>query len=64
MKGDTRGFDPIAWFLYNSHNLLGHDKTATLIGQPAGDKAVCVLCRFDCGQATRAEVLAAIGVPL
>jgi len=27
--------------------MIGHDKTAQVIGAPAGDKRVCILCRFE-----------------
>jgi len=39
--------DTIGWFIATSHSLLGHDKTAMLIGQPIGDRAGCLLCQYE-----------------
>jgi hypothetical protein len=39
--------DAIGWFIVTSHNLLGHDKTAMLIGVPPGRKADCVICQYE-----------------
>lgn len=43
------GLDVIGWFLATTHQMLGHDKTAALIGQPAGDKSQCLICRYEQG---------------
>lgn len=39
--------DRIGWFIASLHTLLGHDKAATVLGQPAGDKAACVICQYE-----------------
>ncbi len=39
--------DTIGWFIATTHQLLGHDKLAALIGQPTGDKAACVICQYE-----------------
>lgn len=58
--------DTIGWFIATTHQLLGHDKTAAIIGQDPGDKGICILCRYerDPTQENRAAVEAAIGMPL
>ena len=35
--------DPIGWYIATLHSLLGHDKTAAVLGQPAGGKDQCVI---------------------
>jgi hypothetical protein len=39
--------DTIGWYIATTHQLLGHDKAAQLIGQPPGDKADCSICRYE-----------------
>jgi hypothetical protein len=39
--------DSVAWFIATAHNLLGHDKTAALIGAGAGDKSRCLICAYE-----------------
>lgn len=39
--------DIICYYLALLHNLIGHDKTAAVIGQPAGDKTKCMLCTYE-----------------
>jgi hypothetical protein len=39
--------DAIGWFIATTHELLGHDKAAVVIGVPPGDKAACVICRYE-----------------
>lgn len=39
--------DPIGWYIANLHRLLGHDKTAMVIGAPAYDRADCLICRYE-----------------
>jgi hypothetical protein len=53
--------DTIGWFIATLHQLIGHDKTAAVIGEPAGDKSACVICRFERGEETREAVIEAIG---
>lgn len=36
-----RGPGTIGWFIATSHQLLGHDKAAALLGVPPGRKAGC-----------------------
>lgn len=56
--------DWAGWFLATAHQLMGHDATAAFIGQPIGDKTVCVLCVYERhpSDTTRRAVLNAIGV--
>lgn len=39
--------DVIGWYIANLHHLLGHDKTAAVLGVPPGDKTACVICAFE-----------------
>jgi hypothetical protein len=39
--------DAIGWFIATTHQLLGHDKTAALIGQSSGNKEACLLCQYE-----------------
>ena len=39
--------DPIGWFIATLHNLLGHDTAAAFLGQPAGDRRLCVICQYE-----------------
>lgn len=57
--------DPIGWFLVTLHGLLGHDKAAAFIGQPAGDRDACVICAYERQPTAEARqaVIRAIGVP-
>lgn len=54
--------DAIGRFIATLHNLLGHDKTAALLGQPPGDKAACVICQYEArpSEAARQRVLEAL----
>lgn len=60
--------DTIGWFIATTHQLLGHDQAAAVVGQPAGDKAACLLCQYErAGGAEQAVlrqgVIDAIGSP-
>ena len=39
--------DHAGWFIATTHGLLGHDKTAAFLGQPAGSRDDCVLCQYE-----------------
>ncbi len=39
--------DAIGWFIATTHQLLGHDHAAAVIGQPPGDRDACLLCKDD-----------------
>ena len=54
--------DAIGVFIATCHQILGHDKTAALIGMPPYNKKTCVLCLYERGKATKQQVIAAIGV--
>jgi DNA-binding transcriptional ArsR family regulator len=57
------GMDPIGWFIATSHQLLGHDKTAALIGvAPRGE---CLLCEYERNPSDglRQTVIETIGRP-
>ncbi len=55
--------DAVGWFLATSHQMLGHDMTAAIIGMSVGDKAACILCQYEANptEAKRREVVEAIG---
>lgn len=55
--------DSIGWFIATTHQLLGHDKAAAVMGQPPGDKTACVLCQYEAEPTSerRQAVIAAIG---
>jgi hypothetical protein len=55
------GVDSIGWFLITMHQMIGHRATADFLGQPRGDKADCILCQYEKGLATKAEVIERIG---
>jgi hypothetical protein len=44
---DGGRLDPIGWFIGTLHQLLGHDAAAAVIGASSGNKAACLLCRYD-----------------
>lgn len=54
--------DTIGWFITTLHEMIGHDKTAAVIGQPPGDKSACVICRYERtrSESDRLAVLAAL----
>jgi len=39
--------DAIGALIGSLHQMLGHDKAAAVLGVPAGDKACCLLCRYE-----------------
>ena len=53
--------DTIGWFIATLHQMLGHDKAATFLGEPPLDKRMCILCIYEKGHATQDEVIAQIG---
>jgi hypothetical protein len=57
--------DALGWFIAELHAMLGHDKVAAVLGQPAGDKGACLICRCERtgDEADRQAVIAAIGGP-
>lgn len=58
------GLDPVGWYIATSHTLLGHDKTAAMIGADPGDKTACLLCIYDARptNAARDAVIGALGL--
>jgi hypothetical protein len=54
--------DSIGWFIATTHQLLGHDQAAALAGVDPGDKADCVICKYERShdEADRLAVLAAL----
>lgn len=57
--------DTIGWFIATLHQLIGHDKTAAVIGASAGDKTACVICAYERepSDENRAAVLRALRPP-
>ena len=39
--------DHAGWFIATMHQMLGHDKTAAFLGQPAGNRDDCVICQYE-----------------
>lgn len=58
----AKGLDTVSWYIATTHQLLGHDKTAVVLGQDPGDKKACVLCRYERGQVSREDVIERLGV--
>jgi hypothetical protein len=54
--------DAIGWYIASLHKMLGHDKAAVVLGQPAGDKRACVICKYEASptEANREAVLSAL----
>ena len=59
------GLDSIGWFIATTHQLIGHDKTAAVIGQPPGNRDDCIICQYETNPTpeNKAAVEAAIGNP-
>lgn len=59
------GMDPVGWFIATMHSLLGHDKTAAVIGAPAGSRQHCLICQYEQSRDSRKRqaVIEAIGHP-
>lgn len=55
--------DPIAMYIVNLHNLLGHETARRIIGGEKGDPADCILCQYEKGLVDQATVIATIGTP-
>jgi hypothetical protein len=53
--------DTIGWLIATMHQMLGHDKAAAFLGQAPYNRATCILCLYESGKATKAEVIAQIG---
>lgn len=53
--------DTLGWYIATLHQMIGHDRTAAVLGQSVGDKQLCVLCKYEAGRATRQEVIDRIG---
>lgn len=51
--------DTLGWFIATTHQLLGHDKTAHVLGEPPGDKTACLICRYEANPLLGAERSAA-----
>jgi hypothetical protein len=47
--------DALDAFVLTLHQLLGHDKAAAYLGQPAGDRSRCALCHPELVGATLAD---------
>jgi hypothetical protein len=52
--------DPIGWFIFNSHKLLGHYKAMALSGIPPRSKDGCLLCAYDRGEVSYQAVMVAL----
>jgi hypothetical protein len=39
--------DVIAWYIATLHSLIGHAKTAVVLGQPEGNTDDCVICQYE-----------------
>ena len=47
----------VDWCIYNLHLMLGHDKTAAVLGVAPGDKMDCAHCQADRGEITRQQAI-------
>jgi hypothetical protein len=54
--------DPIGWYIFTLHQMIGHDKTAAIIGMPPGPKEHCVMCQYNQNpdETTRQRVVLAL----
>jgi len=61
-SGVLPGLDPIGWFIATTHQMLGHDKAAAVLGQSPGDRAACLICEHERGpsEETRQAVIRAL----
>lgn len=48
--------------IVNLHQMLGHDKAAAYLGQPPYNKGFCIMCMYEKGSATKADVYEQLGV--
>jgi hypothetical protein len=55
--------DTVGWYICTLHQMLGHRTAARILGEPVGDMAQCVLCRYEKGEATREDVERQVGGP-
>jgi hypothetical protein len=39
--------DRIGWYIATLHSLVGHNTAARYLGQPAGDRSECIICRYE-----------------
>ena len=46
-SGGPEGLDAIGWFIATTHELIGHDKAAAVLGQAPGDKEGCLICAYE-----------------
>jgi hypothetical protein len=55
--------DTIGWFICTLHQALGHRAAATVVGDQvrADDMETCILCRYDRGEVTKADVIERLG---
>lgn len=58
----SKQLDTIGWYIATLHQLLGHRKAAAILGQPIGPAERCVLCLFEAGRASHADVIDRLGV--
>ena len=57
----SKKLDQYGWYLVMLHQFLGHEKTRQIIDGERYDPADCILCQFDKGEATQADVLDRMG---
>lgn len=62
MAHELKQLDTIAWFICTLHQAVGHRASETFLGEPERDMATCILCAYDRGEATRADVIERLGV--
>lgn len=54
--------DVLGFYIATLHQMLGHDKAAAVLGQAPYNKNACILCLYEKGEATKADVIEAVGV--
>jgi hypothetical protein len=57
--------DPIGWFIATTHQILGHDKCAQVLGVDPHDGEVCKLCEYEKNPSDegKREIIRSIGMP-
>ena len=58
----SKAMDTIGWYLATLHQLVGHDKARQIVNGIDGDPKFCILCQYEKGAASKADVIEAIGV--
>lgn len=58
----NKNLDTVGWYIATLHQLLGHNTTATYLGQAPYNPRTCVLCLYERGEVPRQDVIDRLGV--